>query len=180
MRKDPRPVNDRDLFEDRNALTGDGPEGKLLGPIGTFRHRARYLALLLGFSAASRRYLAKHPGLRWLQRAVYFVLVYLLLSSTLHTICQNISGHPPALVGLGRPQQGGAGRARRPARRPTDPLPLPPRHALVGAPPALSRGRALHVSGGVLRRRGRARPRGSRSSSLCLTFATNVRNAKPA
>ena len=32
MRKDPRPVNDRDLFEDRNALTGDGPEGKLLGP----------------------------------------------------------------------------------------------------------------------------------------------------
>lgn len=42
MRKDPRPVNDRDLFEDRNALTGDGPEGKLLGPIGTFRRRARY------------------------------------------------------------------------------------------------------------------------------------------
>lgn len=25
---------------------------------------------------------------------MYFVLVYLLLSSTLHTICQNISGHP--------------------------------------------------------------------------------------
>ena len=41
MRDDPRPVNDRDLFEDRNALTGDGPEGKLLGPIGTFRRRAR-------------------------------------------------------------------------------------------------------------------------------------------
>lgn len=32
MRKDPRPVNDRDLFEDRNALTGDEPEGKLLRP----------------------------------------------------------------------------------------------------------------------------------------------------
>ena len=46
MRDDPRPVNDRDLFEDRNALTGDGQEGKLLGPIGTFRHRARRLALL--------------------------------------------------------------------------------------------------------------------------------------
>ena len=41
MRKDPRPVNDRDLFEGRNALTGDEPEGKLLGPIGTFRRRAR-------------------------------------------------------------------------------------------------------------------------------------------
>ena len=27
MRDDPRPVNDRDLFEDRNALMGDGPEG---------------------------------------------------------------------------------------------------------------------------------------------------------
>ena len=49
---------------------------------------------MLGFSAASRRYLEKHPGQRWLRRAVYFVLVYLLLSSTLHTICQNISGHP--------------------------------------------------------------------------------------
>ena len=32
MRDGPRPVNDRDLFEDRNALTADGPEGKLLGP----------------------------------------------------------------------------------------------------------------------------------------------------
>lgn len=94
MRKDPRPVNDRDLFEDRNALTGDGPEGKLLGPIGTFRHRARYLALLLGFSEASRRYLEKHPGQRWLRRGVYFALVYLLLSAALHTICQNISGQP--------------------------------------------------------------------------------------
>lgn len=94
MRKDPRPVNDRDLFEDRNALTGDEPEGKLLGPIDTFRHRARYLALLLGFSEASRRYLARHPGLRWLRRAVYFVLVYLLLSAAIHTICQNISGQP--------------------------------------------------------------------------------------
>ena len=47
MRDDPRPVNDRDLFKDRNALTGDEPEGELLGPIGTFRRRARYLALLL-------------------------------------------------------------------------------------------------------------------------------------
>ena len=75
-------------------MTGDGPEGKLLGPIDTFRHRARYLALLLGFSEASRRYLEKHPGQRWLRRAVYFALVYLLLSSTLHTICQNISGQP--------------------------------------------------------------------------------------
>ena len=73
MRDDPRPVNDRDLFEDRNALTGDEPGGELLGPIDTFRHRARYLALLLGFSEASRRYLARHPGLRWLRRAVYFV-----------------------------------------------------------------------------------------------------------
>ena len=61
MRDDPRPVNDRDLFKDRNALTGDEPEGELPGPIGTFRRRARYLALLLGFSAASRRYLAKAP-----------------------------------------------------------------------------------------------------------------------
>ena len=94
MRDDPRPVNDRDLFEDRNALTGDGPEGKLLGPIGTFRRRVRYLALLLGFSEASRRYLEKHPGLRWLRRAVYFVLVYLLLSAAIHTIYQNISGQP--------------------------------------------------------------------------------------
>ena len=94
MRKDPRPVNDRDLFEDRNALTGDEPGGELPGPIGTFRHRARYLALLLGFSAASRRYLARHPGLRWLRRAVYFVLVYPLLSAAIHTICQNISGQP--------------------------------------------------------------------------------------
>ena len=91
MRKDPRPVNDRDLFEDRNALTGDGPEGKLLGPIGTFRLRARRLALLLGFSAASRRYLEKHPGQRWLRRGVYFALVYLLLSAALH---QSISGQP--------------------------------------------------------------------------------------
>ncbi len=41
MRDDPRPVNDRDLFEDRNALTGDGPEGELLGPVGTFRRRVR-------------------------------------------------------------------------------------------------------------------------------------------
>lgn len=41
MRDEPRPVNDRDLFEDRNALMGDGPEGKLLGPVGTFRRRAR-------------------------------------------------------------------------------------------------------------------------------------------
>ena len=172
MRKDPRPVNDRDLFEDRNALTGDEPEGKLLGPIGTFRHRARYLALLLGFSEASRRYLARHPGLRWLRRAVYFVLVYLLLSAAIHTICQNISGQPLPSWASDGPQRGGAGRARRPARRPTDPLPLPPRHALVGAPPALSRGRALRAAGGVLRRRGRARPQRSRSAPLCLTFAT--------
>ena len=94
MRNDPRPVNDRDLFEDRNALTGDEPEGELPGPIGTFRRRARYLALLLGFSKASRRYLEKHPGQRWLRRAVYFALVYLLLSAALHTIYQSISGHP--------------------------------------------------------------------------------------
>ena len=46
MRDDPRPVNDRDLFKDRNALTGDEPEGELPGPIGTIRRRARYLALL--------------------------------------------------------------------------------------------------------------------------------------
>ena len=32
MRDEPRPVNDRDLFKDRNALTADGPEGKLLRP----------------------------------------------------------------------------------------------------------------------------------------------------
>ena len=94
MRDDPRPVNDRDLFEDRNALTGDEPEGELPGPIGTFRLRARHLALLLGFSAASRRYLEKHPGLRWLRRAVYFALVYLLLSSAIHTIYQAASGQP--------------------------------------------------------------------------------------
>lgn len=94
MRKDPRPVNDRDLFEGRNALTGDEPGGELPGPIGTFCRRARYLALLLGFSEASRRYLARHPGLRWLRRAVYFALVYLLLSGLFHTICQNISGQP--------------------------------------------------------------------------------------
>ena len=94
MRDDPRPVNDRDLFEDRNALTGDEPEGEFSGPIGTFRLRARRLALLLGFSAASRRYLEKHPGQRWLRRAVYFALVYLLLSAAIHTICQNISGQP--------------------------------------------------------------------------------------
>ena len=91
MRDDPRPVNDRDLFEGRNALTGDEPEGELPGPIGTIRRRARYLALLLGFSEASRRYLEKHPGLRWLRRAVYFALVYLLLSAALH---QSISGQP--------------------------------------------------------------------------------------
>ena len=91
MRDEPRPVNDRDLFEGRNALTGDEPGGKLPGPIDTFRHRARRLALLLGFSAASRRYLARHPGLR---RAVYFVLVYLLLSSAIHTIYQAASGQP--------------------------------------------------------------------------------------
>ena len=94
MRDEPRPVNDRDLFEGRNALTADGPEGKFLGPIGTFRRRARYLALLLGFSEASRRYLEKHPGQRWLRRAVYFALVYLLLSAAFHTIYQSISGHP--------------------------------------------------------------------------------------
>ena len=94
MRDDPRPVNDRDLFEGRNALTGDEPEGELSGPIGTFRLRARRLALLLGFSAASRRYLEKHPGQRWLRRAVYFALAYLLLSAAFHTICQSISGHP--------------------------------------------------------------------------------------
>ena len=46
MRDEPRPVNDRDLFEDRNALTGDEPEGELPGPIDTFRLRARRLALL--------------------------------------------------------------------------------------------------------------------------------------
>ena len=45
MRDAPRPVNDRDLFEGRNALTGDEPEGELPGPIGTFRLRARRLAL---------------------------------------------------------------------------------------------------------------------------------------
>ena len=94
MRDEPRPVNDRDLFEGRNALTGGEPEGELSGPIGTFRLRARRLALLLGFSAASRRYLEKHPGQRWLRRAVYFVLVYLLLSAAIHTIYQNISGQP--------------------------------------------------------------------------------------
>ena len=94
IRKDPRPVNDRDLFEGRNALTGDEPGGKLPGPIDTFRHRARRLALLLGFSKASRRYLEKHPGQRWLRRAVYFALVYLLLSSALHTIYQAASGQP--------------------------------------------------------------------------------------
>ena len=94
MRDEPRPVNDRDLFEDRNALMGDGPEGKLLGPVGTFRRRARRLALLLGFSEASRRYLEKHPGQRWLRRAVYFAHAYLLLSAALHTIYQSISGHP--------------------------------------------------------------------------------------
>ena len=49
---------------------------------------------MLGFSAASRRYLEKHPGQRWLRRAVYFALVYLLLSAAFHTICQSISGHP--------------------------------------------------------------------------------------
>ena len=49
---------------------------------------------MLGFSAASRRYLEKHPGQRWLRRAVYFALVYLLLSAALHTIYQSISGHP--------------------------------------------------------------------------------------
>ena len=94
MRDDPRPVNDRDLFKDRNALTGDEPEGEFSGPIGTFRLRARRLALLLGFSAASRRYLEKHPGQRWLRRAVYFALVYLLLSSAIHTIYQAASGQP--------------------------------------------------------------------------------------
>ena len=94
MRDEPRPVNDRDLFEGRNALTGDEPEGELSGPIGTFRLRARRLALLLGFSAASRRYLEKHPGQRWLRRAVYFALVYLLLSSAIHTIYQAASGQP--------------------------------------------------------------------------------------
>ena len=94
MRDGPRPVNDRDLFEGRNALTGDEPGGKLPGPIDTFRHRARRLALLLGFSKASRRYLEKHPGQRWLRRAVYFALVYLLLSSALHTIYQAASGQP--------------------------------------------------------------------------------------
>ena len=94
MRDDPRPVNDRDLFEGRNALTGDEPEGEFSGPIGTFRLRARRLALLLGFSAASRRYLEKHPGQRWLRRAVYFALVYLLLSSAIHTIYQAASGPP--------------------------------------------------------------------------------------
>ena len=94
MRDGPRPVNDRDLFEGRNALTGDEPEGELSGPIGTFRLRARRLALLLGFSAASRRYLEKHPGQRWLRRAVYFALVYLLLSSAIHTIYQAASGQP--------------------------------------------------------------------------------------
>ena len=94
MRDAPRPVNDRDLFEGRNALTGDESEGEFSGPIGTFRLRARRFALLLGFSEASRRYLEKHPGLRWLRRAVYFVLVYLLLSAAIHTIYQNISGQP--------------------------------------------------------------------------------------
>ena len=180
MRDEPRPVNDRDLFEGRNALTGDEPEGKLPGPIDTFRHRARYLALLLGFSEASRRYLAKHP------RAALAAAGRVLcprLSASLFRPPHHLSEHQrpiPALVGLGRPQRGGAGRARRPARRPTDPLLLPPRHALVGAPPALSRGRALRAAGGVLRRRGRARPQRSRSAPLCLTFATNVRYAKPA
>ena len=94
MRDEPRPVNDRDLFEGRNALTGDEPEGELPGPIGTFRLRARRLALLLGFSAASRRYFEKHPGQRWLRRAVYCALAYLLLSAAFHTIYQSISGHP--------------------------------------------------------------------------------------
>ena len=94
MRDEPRPVNDRDLFEGRNALTGDEPEGEFSGPIGTFRLRARRLALLLGFSAASRRYFEKHPGQRWLRRAVYFALVYLLLSSAIHTIYQAASGQP--------------------------------------------------------------------------------------
>ena len=49
---------------------------------------------MLGFSAASRRYLEKHPGQRWLRRAVYFALVYLLLSAAFHTIYQAASGQP--------------------------------------------------------------------------------------
>ena len=55
--------------------------------------RIRHAALLLGFADASKRYLQKHPWQRLLRRAIYFSAITVVLSGSVHTLYEAVTGH---------------------------------------------------------------------------------------
>lgn len=76
MLNDPRKSDDRIPFFLRPSL-----------------ERIRHAALLLGFSDASKRYLQKHPWQRLLRQAIYFSAITVVLSGSVHTLCEAVTGH---------------------------------------------------------------------------------------